>query len=391
MIPSSRRGFIQPLKKLPVIPQSINLPSQLEPIVYWSQKLTHNGITAYKTFENCSRRLHNNSLRNLLTYSGYDNDELNTLIFNFNHAQDENERSRINDQAIAAFNQQEWETFLAKTRQTRHINGGQSRKIRSLCDKLSYYSQTRKFNSSKTGMHSMRIAFLTLTAPPTAEPVQILKAFEIFIDYLARTANCVYVWKKELGELHNSLHFHVVVNNFIPYYIVAWKWKRALISQGVQWPLNEFSQHTTSHYRIELPKSRKAISHYISKYMSKAYDLPGNFGYISGHSKLIDSLKEVVLIENDLNMTELMKVMKVAKCIHMKYVSLIFKDLLQLKDLCPHIFAVFEEQYIRFSKTITLEQKFNYVSENKVNNKLQNNTSVFQLNQLSIQNLSDIN
>jgi len=32
---------------------------QFEPLVYWTSKLSHNGITSYKQFEHCGRRMHN--------------------------------------------------------------------------------------------------------------------------------------------------------------------------------------------------------------------------------------------------------------------------------------------------------------------------------------------
>jgi hypothetical protein len=360
-IPNNRRGFAT---KEQIILESftpINPPSHIIPLVYYSQKLTHNGITAYKTFENCSRKVHRSSIANLLSNIASHYDSVESLLSDYKNAHNDDERSKINDEAIKLLNQEQWEVYLQKTRQSRHLNMAQSRKIRSLCDKLSYYSGTRIFKSKKSGSCSMRIAFLTLTTPANASPSQALSAFSLFCDYLSRTANCVYVWKKELGVQHNQLHFHIVINNFIPYYIVAWKWKRLLIAAGVLWPKNEFGIETASHYRIELPKSKKAISHYISKYMSKAYDLPGNFGYISGHSRILTDLKETVLIENEIDELELKSLMSRSKIINRDYVSLVFHDLLTIKSIAPKLFAVFEAQYVAFNKAISLTQKFNYV------------------------------
>ena len=283
------------------------------------------------------------------------------LLLDYKSAKNDDERSKINDEAIKVLDQEQWEIFLQKTRQSRHLNIAQSRKIRSLCDKLSYYSGSRQFVSKKSGRYSMRVAFLTLTAPSSASPPQVLAAFSRFIDYLSCTANCVFVWKKELGELHNQLHFHIVINNFIPYYIISWKWKRLLIAEGVQWPLTISGKHSESHYRIELPRSKKAISHYISKYMSKAYDLPGNFGYISGHSRILTDLKETVLIENEIDEIELKSLMRSSKIVNRDYVSLVFVDLLSIKYAAPKLFAVFEAQYLNFTSRITLPQKFNYI------------------------------
>jgi len=100
-----------------------------------------------------------------------------------------------------------------------------------------------------------------------------------------------------------------MLNNFIPYYIVNWKWKRLLINEGIIWPLNADGKPTESHYRIELPRSNKAIGHYLSKYMSKAYALPRIYGYISGHSKLLDECTDIKIIESDIPFDELERIM----------------------------------------------------------------------------------
>jgi len=63
------------------------------------------------------------------------------------------------------------------------------------------------------------------------------------------------------------------------------------------------------HYRIELPRSNKAIGHYLSKYMSKAYALPRIYGYISGHSKLLDECTDIKIIESDIPFDELERIM----------------------------------------------------------------------------------
>jgi hypothetical protein len=290
--------------------------SEFDPIAYWTSKLSHNGITSYKQFEHCGRRMHHHSLLNLVQ----------TVI----------------------------------PTDTRHLNETQSRKTRSLCQKLAYYSAVRKFKSQKSGEYSMKVGFLTLTAPVCATPVQMLAAFEHFCDYLRRTANCVFVWKKELGESHGKLHFHIMVNNFIPYYIVSWKWKRLLINEGVIWPLNEDGKPTESHYRIELPRSNKAIGHYLSKYMSKAYALPREYGYISGHSKLLDECSEIKIIESDIPFDELERIMSGHKVIHGSYMSHVCVDLLHVRQIAPKIGALFEKQYLEFCEAITLPQKFNY-------------------------------
>lgn len=356
-----RPGFIS---KLIAVEQKKVNPSTLPPLgplVYQSTKFSHQGLIGYKVFENCNHKMHRNSIVNLLTSKVTGNSTLDELIKLYTNSSNELERRMTNESAISLLDQEQYDLYLQKTHQSRKLNSAQSRKIRSVSEKLCYYSATRKFKSKKSGTYNMKIAFLTLTAPEGAEPVCILKAFNHFLDYLARTANCVYVWKKELGEKAHQLHFHVIINNFIPYYIVSWKWKRVLLAEGISFNKKDESGDTDAHYRIELPRSKKEVAHYIAKYLSKAYELPGQYGYISGHSSILSSLKETTLMEGEYPEEEIRALMKVTKVLRQTHVTIVCCDLLKLKDKFPKLYAIFEKQYLEFSSIITLKQKFNYV------------------------------
>lgn len=357
-----RKGFNIDRSNIETDSTSSIIPERKPVLIYNVSKLTHNGIIGYRFFENCNRSFHRNSIANLLSSTLYGNETLDWLVQQYKACQSDLERSQINNQAIALLDQLSFDRFLTLTRQMRHLNEAQSRKIRSFAEKLCYYSQTRVFTSKKTGKYKMKVAFLTLTAPESANFEQLQNAFNRFLEYLSRTANCVYVWKKELGESGKHLHFHLVINNFVPYYIISWKWKRALMAEGVIFPSADTGKTSNSHYRIELPRSKKQVSHYISKYMSKAYDLPGVCGYISGHSSVLNKLKEVNVYEGDFEEKEVREIMKQAKVIHKDYVSIICCDLLTLKDKFPLIGSLFEKQYLEFSNLITLPQRFNYVA-----------------------------
>ena len=360
-IPNNRKGFKVLAPKTAVISEPITVPFKSTTIVYWNAKLSHNGIIGFKTFEGYSRKMRDSSMANLLNHSSFSGENLDWLINQYYACQADDERSKINDQAVSMLDQESFDVYLTKTRQTRHLNSSQSRKVANIASKLAYYSQKRIFKSKKTGTYSMRVAFLTLTAPESAEPSQVLKAFNHFLDYLQRTANCIYVWKKELGDESERLHFHIIINNFIPYYIIAWKWKRLLLAENVVWPTNELGKDTSSHYRIELPRNKKQTARYIAKYLSKAYDLPGSYGYISGHSSLLDSLKDTVLIEGSWSEEEMNNLVSLHKVIRRDYVTIVCCDLLHIKSICPKLGALFEEQYIKFSEIITLPQRFHEI------------------------------
>jgi hypothetical protein len=293
-------------------------------LVYHETKLTHTGISTYKVFENCSRNLQRSSKQNLIQ-----NRSTTGLIDN----------------------------LFPKDYSKRHLNATQSRKIKKYSSKLAYYSKVRKHVSTRSGNYKYKVSFLTLTAPEVAEAGQILKAFEHFLDYIRRTANCVYVWKKELGEKNKHLHIHLLLNNFIPYYIVSWKWQRLLMAEGVQWPLNDKGKPTNAHTRIELPKNKRLIAHYIAKYMSKAFELPKEYGYISGHSEVLEDLKEVTFIESELPIQELQEICKHYKTIKDTFITHTCVDLLQVKDIAPVIFEYFRQQYEGFKEMISLPER----------------------------------
>jgi hypothetical protein len=296
-------------------------------LVYDQFKLSHSGITRYTVFENVPRRIHHNSLQNLNNYT------------------------QITGEIQAS---------PPEKKKSRNLNPQQSKKVKRYCSKLCYYSGLRKFKNKKGKEFRMKVAFLTLTAPSGVTHKQFLNAFDHFIDYLRRTANCTYVWKKELGEQSGNLHIHLIINNFIPFYIVSWKWKRLLIAEGVNWPKNEKGKDTEAHTRIELPRSAKEIGHYMSKYMSKAYDLDNDCGYVWGKSSILDECKENAYTESELDSDELLRIQKAGKTVGDQYVTHVCIDLLKVEKIAPKIYKVFEEMYIRFEEKITQPQKFEY-------------------------------
>jgi hypothetical protein len=331
------------------------------PIFYEVSKLTHRGIVGYKKFENCGVHHHRNSLANLLNSVIHGQSEMDYLVSDYRACDDPRKRAEISNKAAEIFNQEEWDRFLRLTHQSRCLNAKQSQRVRHMSEKLAYYTQERKFKSKGTGSYKMRVAFITLTAPAGSDPRALCRAFNKFLDYLQRTANCYYVWKKELGEQSGHLHFHLIINNFVPYYIISWKWKRLLLAESCVFPENEKGEESDSHSRIELPRNKRQTAKYISKYLSKAYELPGEYGYIAGFSPILSRLKEMVLTPDVPEVTEIRDIIKDSKVIRHDYVTFVCCDLLSLKEKYPGIGAIFEQQYIDFSIALTLPQKFNYI------------------------------
>jgi hypothetical protein len=327
-LPQNRKGFLKHTTVCPVNENENVFLQHSACIVYASSKMTHSGLSCWKTFEGFNRKLSTNSLQNLIP-----NRLKNKLI-------DELSGTVLNN---------------------RHLNEKQTRQIKSYSNKLCYYSQVRTFMSKKTGSYKFKVAFITLTCPENTTNSQAIHAFEHFLDYLRRTANCQYVWKKELGEKNGKLHFHILINNFIPYYLVNWKWKRVLLQEGVKWPKNDKGKETESHYRIELPRSRKLIAHYIAKYMSKAYEIPKELGYISGHSEILEKCKEPIFIESELPKDEILLLQKKFRTIRDQFITHTCVDLRRIQAIAPTIHFWFMRQFEKFQTDITLPQKYYYV------------------------------
>jgi len=92
----------------------------------------------------------------------------------------------------------------------------------------------------------------------------------------------------------------------------------------------------------------------------KAYALPRIYGYISGHSKLLDECTDIKIIESDIPFDELERIMNGHKVIHGSYMSHICVDLLRVKKIAPKIGALFESQYLQLSKYSPCLKNSNY-------------------------------
>lgn len=324
-IPNNRKGFIQKdyLKNFVEPEPEIKKCSSM--VVYGASKYKHSGISCWKVFEGFNRKVHENSFDNLLP-------KKREKLTNSNNS--------------------------VEPTQTRHLNEKQQREIKQTASKLCYYSKVREFSSKKSGKFKMKVSFLTLTAPDEVEPSIILKAFDTFLDYLRRTAKAEYVWKKEIGSSGKHLHIHILINQPIPYYIVSWKWKRALIGNGAHWKVNNKGKETNSHTRIELPRSRKLIAHYISKYMSKGHELPIDYGYIWGKSEGFEKCKEEIHIEDFDKNTELLMLSNTFRTISDQFIKHICVDIRLLKTAIPNIYREFEKQFYEFQAILCHEQKY---------------------------------
>lgn len=308
------------------------------PLVYVQHKIKHSGILSYKVFEGFSRSMSKNSLANLHLSNKY-------------YTSTDDEGNEITLKEVTTNDSIKFPTFSL----------AMAKRCKTYCQKLTYYSATRYFTGKGDKKYSMKVGFITLTAPNSFKNEEIEAAFQKFIDYLHRTANCEYVYKKELGSKSGYLHYHILVNNFVPYYIIRDKWKRLLMNENYHWPTDESGKPYSAHYRVELPRKAKVVASYIAKYMSKEQVFPSACGRLWGKSKLLDSIEEATLIENDLPIDEYTRLLEKYKVIKDTIITLVCCDPLKLKKIAPEIYACFEFYYMKASQLITHEQRFKFV------------------------------
>lgn len=296
-------------------------------LVYFTHKISHTGITTYKVFEGYTRNVTDTSKANLMRgiTGGLEKDSTANMK-------------------------------IGKT-----ISEATGKKIFKYCQKLAFYSSNRQFSTSKGKQFKFRVSFLTLTAPDHYTTEEINRAFERFLDYLTRTANCRYVYKKEVGEKNGKFHIHLMINNMVPYYIVSHKWKKCLMFENQYWPKYDDGKDYNTHSRIELPRSKRMVSAYISKYMGKGGYIIEKVGNLWGKSKVLDDCKEIQLIENDINPEEYRRLAEISRYYESEFVTFISVEWFKIKSFCPNIYSIFEQQYMTFCEQISLPQKFDRV------------------------------
>jgi len=94
---------------------------------------------------------------------------------------------------------------------------------------------------------------------------------------------------------------------------------------------NADGKPTESHYRIELPRSNKAIVTICPNTCQKLMPCRAYTDIISGHSKLLDECTDIKIIESDIPFDELERIMNGHKVIHGSICLISVLDLLRVK------------------------------------------------------------
>jgi len=94
--------------------------------------------------------------------------------------------------------------------------------------------KTQPFKIENIKTWSFRLAFITLTLSDLQQHSdEYIKEhlLQPFLYWLQRYYNCSYVWKAE-SQINGNIHFHITVDQFVPWKSVRAKWNKILAKHG---------------------------------------------------------------------------------------------------------------------------------------------------------------
>lgn len=117
-----------------------------------------------------------------------------------------------------------------------------------------------------------RLAFLTLTVPyPQVHTDDYAKEHMLqpYLYWLQRYYNCSYVWKAE-SQINGDIHFHITIDQFVPWKAVRAKWNKILAKHGYCKVFQDGSNDrgdsaTQIKAVINETKCAKEIANYVAK------------------------------------------------------------------------------------------------------------------------------
>ena len=114
-----------------------------------------------------------------------------------------------------------------------------------------------------------RLGFWTLTVPgKVRKATDVHPLFKKFLDWM-RYRNCQYIWKAEYQK-RGQVHYHLIVNQYIPYVEVKAGWnsilRKARYLDGYAKQTGHFSPNSVD---LRAVKSNKFLSLYLQKYLTK--------------------------------------------------------------------------------------------------------------------------
>lgn len=166
-------------------------------------------------------------------------------------------------------------TLLHSNTYSGKVTKGSTKRLQKALDIFLQSTPTRRvYNPISKRYQKFRFGFMTLTAPPEIQAVdmKIVKSRMLgsYFDWLRRKEQVRnYIWKAELQK-NGSLHFHITLDQFIHHSNVRNRWNELLNRHGILDRFKEEYGHCNPNSTdIHSVKKIKNIEAYLSKYLCK--------------------------------------------------------------------------------------------------------------------------
>lgn len=138
---------------------------------------------------------------------------------------------------------------------------------------LWYSHEKRVYRTSKHSYFTFKIAFITLTLPAkqihTDNEIKAICLNQFLVEAKKKWNVKNYVWKAE-KQNNGNIHFHVLVDQFVPYQELRNTWNRIINKLGYVDRYREIHHKLSPNSTdIHSLKKVKNVYSYISKYMHK--------------------------------------------------------------------------------------------------------------------------
>lgn len=257
------------------------------------------------------------------------------------------EVAQIRSNRICIYNEYEHSITGRKTNanslknlQTDKYKGEMTATARKNLDKvlINWSDSVNNLSSAKLGYgasKSVKMVMLTLTLPATQLHSDKFIKRSLLSRYLIvlKRKYCVdnYVWKAEFQE-NDNIHFHIVIDKFVPHAEARSEWNRILADYGYIDRFEAKNGHRNPNTTdIHVVKSKEKGFGYLQKYMSKSQVCRLEGGKCWGCSESLEALKSVVLmIDNSVNnmINEIVEV-KGTKTVKLDNATIIYADIVK--------------------------------------------------------------
>jgi len=183
-----------------------------------------------------------------------------------------------------------------RSNQVRNLSDKGKRTLKDCMNLMLITNEKRDVKiNQKLFVKNFRLAFVTLTLPVkqfhTDNDIK-KNCLAPFIDNLCKTHSVTqYIWRAE-KQVNGNLHFHMIINAPIPFYMIRYQWNKQLNKLGY---IDKFylkhGHRNPPTEQIVAPKKIKNLQSYLTKYLTKTQGLNQVQGKNYGISQNLRSFK----------------------------------------------------------------------------------------------------